>query len=158
MKKSMLVAAVAAFAAASVSAAGYVAESGASLVAVGEGITLDYAAKEAARLLARAGVNVAEKGAASAEAGVFALKFGDEAAVPSVKSVKDDGFVVKADAKSLVIASTSAKGVLNGLYTVAAEAGFAFLYPGEAGEVVPEKLAAIADEDKFFRNLAKQNI
>ena len=112
--------------------------------ASGAGETMAYAAQEAARLIGRVGAKASTATAAAAD-GVFVLRFGAKAGVPSVKGVKFDGFAVEAGDDGVVLAAPTAKGVLNGVYTLAEEAGFSFVYPGERGELAPAAPRPVAD-------------
>ena len=121
---------------------GWVPSGEVAVVAEGTGETFSYAADEAVRLLGRAGVKSAKRTEAGAPK-AWTLRLGGRQAAPDVSGVKDDGFAVSVDATGAVISAPTEKGVLNGVYALAEAAGFAFVYPTEAGELLPEALAPI---------------
>ena len=103
-----------------------------------------HAAAELVRLLGRAGVKAEMR---------VTNGIGEAVAVGQTKrcdlsGIRYDGFVKSADAQGVTIAAKSGKGVLNGVYTLAEELGFAFVRPGEAGERVPAKLKPVKDETR----------
>ena len=109
------------------------------------GATLDYARMEAERLFARAGVAVAVTASEKPAALRLAVSGKPAPDVPSVDGVRFDGYACAAKGGSFAVGATSEKGVLNGLYALAERLGFAFVLPGEDGERVPRRLAAVAD-------------
>jgi len=106
--------------------------------------TAQFAAGELVRLLGRAG----QKAALRAEKGDFNAVSIGAASRPDLAGIAHDGFVKAADETGVTIASMSGKGVLNGVYALAEEMGFAFLMPGEKGERVPTALKEIEEETR----------
>jgi hypothetical protein len=72
-----------------------------------------------------------------------------------VESLSDEGFILKADKRGLVIASKKPLGVLYGAYTFLENAlGVRWLMPGEDGEFVPQKATIAIGEMENLQNPA----
>jgi len=125
-------------------AAGWTPSGDVRVTVTGEAGVTAFAGREAVRLLGRAGVSASVTTKPRPEGAAWTLQLGSRTAVPPVADVRHDGFAVDVGEDGAVIAAPTAKGAANGLFALAEEAGFAFLYPGEKGEIVPAKLKPLA--------------
>ena len=57
--------------------------------------------------------------------------------VAGAESLAQDGFLVRSDADSLLVAAPNGRGVLYGVYALLEQAGCRFFAPGDDGEIVP---------------------
>lgn len=108
----------------------------------------DYAVAEICRLLQK--INIVTRIAVEPELGkLFRLFVGlPGALMPAIAPLRSglfpDAYSLEISAKGVLIASATAKGVLNGIYDLAGKLGFAFLMPGENGEWVPGTVHSLA--------------
>ena len=114
---------------------------GAVRVEANGGETVQYAASELARLLGRVGVK-AEVRKVGADGNAVTL---GAAKAADVSEVKNDGFAIVCGSDGVTVAAICGKGVLNGVYQLAEDWGFGFVFPTPQGELVPEKPAALAE-------------
>lgn len=103
--------------------------------------TLDFAKNEAVRLMGKANVDCTVSVSDSPYSLTIIVDGKKESPVkPSISSVNHDGYAISVAHSGYVVSSRTEKGVLNGLYSLAEKLGFAFVMPGEKGEVIPAKL------------------
>jgi len=107
-----------------------------------ENLCYDYAVAELSRLLGRVSIE-AQTASKLASGKPFRLFVGlPGASMPTEPQLPSglfpDAYSIAVSAQGIAIISTSAKGILNGVYDFAEKLGFVFLMPGEQGEWVPE--------------------
>ncbi len=105
-----------------------------------------YAASELKRMLGRLESKVlvqpAHKKEASGKCWIVLSAKGAETLEPKGKAfdhkgIRDDGYRLSVTEKHVTVCALCAKGLLNGVYGIARELGFAFLRPGLDGEWLP---------------------
>lgn len=100
-----------------------------------------YAVQELKRLLERLGVQVGIRGFPTDQGGYFLGLAGESRIPPKSKSggrgVRDDGYRLRVTENGIAIAACEAKGILNGVYRLAEDLGYLFLFPGVEGEWLP---------------------
>lgn len=106
-----------------------------------------YALNELQRLLGKIGIS-AETVECKGDSAAFSLAIG---MAPEFKAcaadLPHDSFQLTVSAAGIEVLANSAKGILNGVYTLAEQLGYLFLLPGEAGEWAPAKGVDLAVGD-----------
>ncbi len=120
-------------------------------VVAGDEVVEQHAAAELRAYLHK--ITGAEVGTAPGD-GLVTVRFaliadGAIGAMPGAAEVRDDGFLLAASERELVIASRKRRGFLYGVYQILRENGLWWLYPGEEGEVCPRAdTVAVAEGTK----------
>lgn len=96
-----------------------------------------FALTELKRLLERLGISATETTCYFADQCIIGLNTSAEI---SADEVCYDGFILDLSDTSAILRATTPKGILNGVYELAERLGITFLYPGEAGEWLPEQI------------------
>lgn len=110
-----------------------------------------YALNELQRLMGKIGV-VAKVLEHKGKSSSFFLSLGEKCVISEARSeLKYDGFLLSVSAHGVGISSSSAKGVLNGVYHLAEQLGFLFLLPGESGEWAPDKVSGLSLGERIMQ-------
>lgn len=104
----------------------------------------EYAVSELKRILTKSKVEARMESKTAPDTSLYLFVGFPGATIPALPSLKGDlfpdAYSLSVAAQGVLISSTSAKGILNGVYGLAEKLGYAFLLPGEEGEWAPESL------------------